>query len=296
MENITRLDATKDKIEQIRESQVNILQEDEDAFSQIVHTLSVKQMEEMSDDEILAFNNYAEDCYYVEEPEFDKKEDLVEYIRSVLVYLVQSYEFSVEMDERIKELEEMTNESNKAIKEYYGFDDSDPNVTSIDIIEKAISDGLQKAEELGDISKYNKILQSQETFKETFTLDRLKNLYKDLNPENLKKDAQCDRSVTIYKNYTKVQQKLGSKYDLIQVKDLEQRFLPEEYHVLNNLFIIAVIKYISKSMKDGRYSSDTAFFVSQLTTNLFMLHLGKLPKDKEEILLNNIKEFLDIVK
>ena len=296
MENITRLDASKDKIEQIRESQVNILQEDEDAFSQIVHTLSVKQMEEMSDDEILAFNNYAEDCYYVEEPEFDKKEDLVEYIRSVLVYLVQSYEFSVEMDERIKELDEMTKESNKAIKEYYGFDDSDPNVTSIDIIEKAISDGLQKAEELGDISKYNKILQSQETFKETFTLDRLKNLYKDLNPENLKKDAQCDRSVTIYKNYTKVQQKLGSKYDLIQVKDLEKRFLPEEYHVLNNLFIIAVIKYISKSMKDGRYSSDTAFFVSQLTTNLFMLHLGKMPKDKEEILLNSIKEFLDIVK
>jgi len=49
-------------------------------------------------------------------------------------------------------------------------------------------------------------------------------------------------------------------------------------------------------MKDGRYSSDTAFFVSQLTTNLFMLHLGKMPKDKEEILLNNIKEFLDIVK
>ena len=115
------------------------------------------------------------------------------------------------------------------------------------------------------------------------------------NPENLKQDARCDRSVTIYKNYTKVQQKLGSRYDLVKVSDLEKRFLPEEYHSLNNLFIIAVIKYISKSMKDGRYSSDTAFFVSQLTTNLFMLHLGKIPKDKEEILLNNIKEFLDMV-
>jgi hypothetical protein len=49
-------------------------------------------------------------------------------------------------------------------------------------------------------------------------------------------------------------------------------------------------------MKDGRYSSDTAFFVSQLTTNLFLLHLGKMPKDKEEILLANIKEFLDMVR
>lgn len=296
MENITRLEESKNKLEQLRDSQMEILQEDEDAFSKIVHTLSVKQIEEMDDDELLAFNNYEEGKYYVGEPEFETKEDLVEYIRSIMVYLVQSYEFSIEMDNHIKELDNITKETNDAIKEYYGFDKSDTSVTSIDIIAKAISEGLKKAEELGDMSRYNSILKSQETFNETFTLDRIKNLYKELNPENLKKDAQCDRSVTIYKNYTKVQQKLGSQYDLIQVKDLEQRFLPEEYHNMNNLFIIAVIKYISKSMKDGRYSSDTAFFVSQLTTNLFMLHLGKMPEEYKETLLTNIKEFLDIVR
>jgi hypothetical protein len=65
---------------------------------------------------------------------------------------------------------------------------------------------------------------------------------------------------------------------------------------MNNLFIIAVIKYISKSMKDGYYSSDTAFFVSQLTTNLFLLHLNTLPEKYKEVLLTNIKEFLDIVR
>lgn len=296
MSNITRLDESKEKLNKLRESQKELLQEDEDAFAAVVPTLSVKQIEEMSDDELLAFNNYEEDKYYIGEPDFETKEDLVEYIRSVMVYLVQSYEFSIEMDNSIKEINDLTKETNDAIKEFYGFDKLDPNVSSIDIIEKAISDGLSKAEEAGDISKYSSILQSQETFNETFTLDRIKNLYKTLDPENLKKDAQSDRSVTIYKNYTKVQQKLGSQYDLVQVSDLEKRFLPEEYHSLNNLFIIAVIKYISKSMKDGRYSSDTAFFVSQLTTNLFLLHLGKMPKDKEEILLANIKEFLDMVR
>ena len=295
MSNVTKLDESKVKLDQIRDSQQQILQEDEDAFSEIVHTLSVKQIEEMTDDELLAFNNYEEGKYYVGEPEFDSKEDLVEYVRSILVYLVQSYEFSVEMDEKIKELNDITRETNEAIREYYGFDKLDPNVTSIDIIDKAIKEGLNKAQELGDEEKYNKILKSQETFNETFTLDRIKNLYKNLDPENLKNDAKCDRSVTIYKNYAKVQQKLGSQYDLIQVSDLEKRFLPEEYHSVNNLFIIAVIKYISKSMKDGRYSSDTAFFVSQLTTNLFMLHLGKIPENYKEILLTNIKEFLDIV-
>ena len=296
MSNITRLDESKEKLNKLRESQKELLQEDEDAFAAVVPTLSVKQIEEMSDDELLAFNNYEEDRYYIGEPDFETKEDLVEYIRSVMVYLVQSYEFSIEMDNSIKEINELTKETNDTIKEYYGFDKLDPNVSSIDIIEKAISDGLSKAEKAGDITKYAQILQSQETFNETFTLDRIKNLYKTLDPENLKKDAQSDRSVTIYKNYTKVQQKLGSQYDLVQVSDLEKRFLPEEYHSLNNLFIIAVIKYISKSMKDGRYSSDTAFFVSQLTTNLFLLHLGKMPKDKEEILLANIKEFLDMVR
>ena len=100
----------------------------------------------------------------------------------------------------------------------------------------------------------------------------------------------------IYQQYLKVQQKLGSQYDLIQVADLEVRFLPEEYHEMNNLFIIACIKYISKSMKGGEYSSDTAFFISQLTTNLFMLHLGKLPDKYKSVLLENIQEFLDILR
>ena len=296
MSNVTRLDDSKEKVEKLRESQKELLQDDEDAFAKIVHTLSVKQLEEMTDDELLTFNNYEEGKYYIGEPEFETKEELVEYVRSVLIYLVQSYEFSVEMDNRLKELDELTNETNETIKEYFGFDKLDPNVSSVDIIEKAINEALVKAEEIGDETKYKSILRSQETFKETFTLERIKNLYRTIDPENLKKDASCERSVTIYKNYTKVQQKLGSQYDLIQVADLEKRFLPEEYHSLNNLFIIAVIKYISKSMKDGYYSSDTAFFVSQLTTNLFLLHLGKLPKEREEVLLANIQEFLDMVK
>ena len=289
----TKLDDSKLKINKLRESQQELLQDDEDAFAAIVNTLSVKQIEEMSAEELLAFNNYEENKWYIGEPDFETQEELVEYIRSIMVYLVQSYEFSVEMDDKIKELDELTEAANKDIRSIYGLSE---DTTSIDVIKAAIDKGLNDAEANGDISAYNKILTSKDTFEETFTLDRIKNLYKNLNPENLKQDAQSDRSVTIYKNYTKVQQRLGSTYDLIQVKDLETRFLPEEYHHLNNLFIIAIIKYISKSMKEGYYSSDTAFFVSQLTTNLFMLHLNKMPENYKEILITNIKEFLDIIK
>lgn len=291
--NTTKLEESKNKIAMLKEHQHELLQENEDAFAEVVKTLTVQQIDEMTDEEILTLNNYAEGEYYIAEPEFETREELAEYVRQVIRFLVQSYEFTQEMDEKIKELNQITEETNAIIAESLGLNG---DVSSVEIIKRAIENGLEKAKEIGDEVQYNNILQSQKTFEESFTLERMKKLYKELDSDNLKEDARSERSVTIYKNYLRVQQMLGSQYDLINVNDLEVRFLPEEYHEMNNLFIIATIKYISKTMKDGYYSSDTAFFVSQLTTNLFMLHLGKLPEEYKEVLLTNIKEFLDIVR
>ena len=294
--SISKLEESKNKVAMLKEHQHEILQDDESAFADIVGTLSVEIIDNMTCEEILNLNNYEDGKWFVEEPDFESNDDLVEYVRAILRFLVQAYEFTQEMDAMVKEVDAITNEVTNNIKESLGLDSTDESITSIDVIKKTIEKGLEQAKESGDMVKYASIIQSKITFEETFTLERMKQLYKSLNPDNLKEDARSERSITIYKNYTKVQQKLGSKYDLIKVNDLEVRFLPEEYHGLNNLFIIATIKYISKLMKDGYYSSDDAFFVSQLTTNLFLLHLGKMPKDKEEILLTNIKEFLDMVR
>lgn len=294
--NVTKLESSKHKVAMLKQHQQELLQDNEAAFAAIVNTLSVEMIDNMSDEGILELNNYDENKWFIEEPEFETREELVEYIRAVIRFLVQAYEFTQEMDAMVKEVEELSNDVTKVIKESFGLDSSDESITSVEVIKKAIEDALQEAKSAGDMAKYNSILQSKVTFEETFTLERMKELYKTLDPENLKEDATSERSMTIYRNYLKVQQKLGSRYDLIKVNDLEVRFLPEEYHELNNLFIIATIKYISKLMKDGYYSSDDAFFVSQLTTNLFMLHLGTLPDEYKEVLLNNIKEFLDIIK
>lgn len=291
--NTTKLNESMEKLETMKSYQQQYLQDSEEEFQKVVSTLSVEKVDSMTDKEILEFNNYEEGKYYVEQPEFESKEDLVDYVRSVIRFLVQTYEFTLEMEEKVKELDELTKETNQLIRESFGLDE---NASSIEVIEKAIEDGLNKALDLNDKEKYESILQSKNTFKETFTLDRLKKLYLTIGSTNLKEDAKSSRSLDIYQQYLKVQQKLGSSYDLIQVSDLEVRFLPKEYHEMNNLFIIACIKYISKCMKDGYYSSDTAFFVSQLTTNLFMLHLNKLPDKYKEILLTNIQEFLDILK
>lgn len=294
--NVTKLESSKHKVAMLKQHQQELLQDNEAAFAAIVNTLSVEMIDNMSDEGILELNNYDENKWFIEEPEFETQEELVEYIRAVIRFLVQAYEFTQEMNAMVKEVEELSNDVTKVIKESFGLDSSDESITSVEVIKKAIEDALQEAKSAGDMAKYNSILQSKVTFEETFTLERMKELYKTLDPENLKEDATSERSMTIYRNYLKVQQKLGSRYDLIKVNDLEVRFLPEEYHELNNLFIIATIKYISKLMKDGYYSSDDAFFVSQLTTNLFMLHLGTLPDEYKEVLLNNIKEFLDIIK
>lgn len=288
----TKLELAKEKITTMREQQQNYLQDNEDEFEKVVKDLTVKQIEDMSDDEILSFNNYAEGYYYINEPEFETKEELADYVRSIIKFLVQTYEFTVDLENRIKEYNELNEETDRMLKEAFGIKEDG---SSINVIENAIEKGLAKAKESGDEESYNKILQSKNTFNETFTLKRLKELYEGLDADNLKEDAKSDRSISIYKKYLKVQQKLGLRYDLTQVSDLEVRFLPEEYHELNNLFIFTIIKYISKIL-DGNYTSDSLFFISQLATNLFLLHQDKLPTDYKEVLLFNIREFLDMIK
>ena len=79
----TKLELAKEKITTMREQQQNYLQDNEDEFEKVVKDLTVEQIKNMTDDELLAFNNYAENCYYIEEPEFETKEELVECIRSI---------------------------------------------------------------------------------------------------------------------------------------------------------------------------------------------------------------------
>ena len=135
----TQLEGSIERVNKLRDSQKDLLKDNEDAFAEIVESLTVKQIEEMTGDEVLAFNNYEEGYYYVEEPDFETKEELVEYIRSVLIFLVQSYEYSIELEKEIEELNNITDEMNETIRKYF---DVEENTSSVEIIEKAILDAL----------------------------------------------------------------------------------------------------------------------------------------------------------
>lgn len=291
--NRTKLEQAKERLSALLKEQSEILGENKDEFKEVAKKLSVKEVEEASDEKILEINRSCSTGTFIGEPEFENEVELVGYLREILKFLVQTYEYAEAMDVKVAELNEIMKETDKILKEAVGVSE---DANAIETISAAIDRGLEKANASGDEDKIKSIEKSKATFLESFTLTRLKELYKTLDPNNLKEDAKSSRSLNIYKKYVKVQQHLGSRYDLTNVVDLEVKFLPEEYHELNNLFIIACIKYISKLMDNRTYSSDDALFVSQLSTNLFMLDKGTLPLEYKETLLTNIREFLDLLK
>lgn len=293
--SITNINETRTKMQVLKNQQLEFLPEElHGEFIAATENITSDQIMEMSNEEIFNLNASRSDGkVFIPEPDFETENDLGEYLRGVFAFLLQSFEFEVEMDKKMLELEEINKESDRMVKEVYGIDE---NTDTVELIAKSIEKALEKTLAENDKEKYESILQSRATFNDTFELNRLKELYKTIDTENLKDDAASNRSVAIYRKYLRVQQELGSRYDLTVVGDLEFRFLPKEYHELNNLFVFACMKYISHLMDSGFYNSDDALFASQLTTNLFLLHSGKLNEERKEVLLKNIQEFLDIVK
>ena len=281
----------KDKIEILKQYQVDFLAPEKyEEFIEKTKDYKSVHIEGMLDETILELNRSCSSGWFIDEPDFESEAELADYLRGVLIFLIQSFEFSDEMNEKMKEYEELTKESHDMMKEAYG------DTNAIEVVSNAIEQSLEKAEQNGDMLAYANLLDTKETFEDTFKLERLKHLYKSIDPENLKEDASSHRSMDIYKKYLRVNQQLGSLYDLCNVHDLEFRFLPKEYHEVNNLFIFACIKYISHLLDDGTYNSDDGFFASQLTTNLFMLHTDRIDEEHKNLLLTNIQEFLDIIK
>ena len=286
------MNEVKNKMDILKEQQLEFLAPEKfEEFIEKTSNYKSVHINGMLDETILDLNRSCSiDGYFIEEPDFETDAQLAEYLRGILSFLIQSFEFQLEMDEKMEEFNNLTKETENIIKEAYG----DSN--AIEVVANAIYQSLEIAEKNGDMIKYANLLNTKETFEDTFKLNRLKELYKSLDVENLKDDASSSRSLDIYKKYLRVNQQLGSLYDLCNVHDLEFRFLPKEYHEVNNLFVFACIKYISHLLDSGNYNSDDAFFASQLTTNLFMLHVGRLEEERRELLLTNIKEFLDIVR
>ena len=267
----------------------------DDEFEKILHdkiqTLT-KNISDMSLEELREFNKIDDENTLIEEPNMDD-DTLKEYMQGVFEYMKSSDNFNTEIDGLLKEYDHIQEEMNRIVEE------SIKEQAQGDII-KYLRDTINKllniAKENDNKESITKFETMQLAFDDSFKLNRIFDLYKRIGVGNTKIESE-KKAGYIYNRYKDKMRQLELKNDLVYLSNLENKFLPEEYHDRNNLFVFIIMKYISKlSIVNGLDKNNDIVFASQITTNLFLLFKNKLKDEDKELLLTNIKRVLDLFK
>lgn len=267
----------------------------DDEFEKILHdklqTLT-KDISDMSLEELREFNKIDDENTLIEEPNMDD-DTLKEYMQGVFEYMKSSDNFNTEIDELLKEYDHIQEEMNRIVEESI---EEQAQGDIIKYLRDTINKLLNIAKENDNKESITKFETMQLAFDDSFKLNRIFDLYKRIGVGNTKIESE-KKAGYIYNRYKDKMRQLELKNDLIYLSNLENKFLPEEYHDRNNLFVFIIMKYISKlSIVKGLDKNNDIVFASQITTNLFLLFKNKLKDEDKELLLTNIKRVLDLFK
>lgn len=267
----------------------------DDEFEKILHdklqTLT-KDISDMSLEELREFNKIDDENTLIEEPNMDD-DTLKEYMQGVFEYMKSSDNFNTEVDELLKEYDHIQEEMDRIVEESI---EEQAQGDVIKYLRDTISKLLNIAKENNNKESITKFETMQLAFEDSFKLNRIFDLYKRIDVGNTKIESE-KKAGYIYNRYKDKMRQLELKNDLIYLSNLENKFLPEEYHDRNNLFVFIIMKYISKlSIVKGLDKNNDIVFASQITTNLFLLFKNKLKDEDKELLLTNIKRVLDLFK
>lgn len=267
----------------------------DDEFEKILHdklqTLT-KDISDMSLEELREFNKIDDENTLIEEPNMDD-DTLKEYMQGVFEYMKSSDNFNTEIDELLKEYDHIQEEMNRIVEESI---EEQAQGDVIKYLRDTINKLLNIAKENDNKESITKFETMQLAFDDSFKLNRIFDLYKRIGVGNTKIESE-KKAGYIYNRYKDKMRQLELKNDLIYLSNLENKFLPEEYHDRNNLFVFIIMKYISKlSIVKGLDKNNDIVFASQITTNLFLLFKNKLKDEDKELLLTNIKRVLDLFK
>lgn len=267
----------------------------DDEFEKILHdklqTLT-KDISDMSLEELREFNKIDDENTLIEEPNMDD-DTLKEYMQGVFEYMKSSDKFNTEVDELLKEYDHIQEEMNRIVEESI---EEQAQGDVIKYLRDTIAKLLNIAKENDNKESITKFETMQLAFEDSFKLNRIFDLYKRIGVGNTKIESE-NKAGYIYNRYKDKMRQLELKNDLIYLSNLENKFLPEEYHDRNNLFVFIIMKYISKlSIVKGLDKNNDIVFASQITTNLFLLFKNKLKDEDKELLLTNIKRVLDLFK
>lgn len=267
----------------------------DEEFEKILHdkiqTLT-KNISDMSLEELREFNKIDDENTLIEEPNMDD-DTLKEYMQGVFEYMKSSDNFNTEIDGLLKEYDHIQEEMNRIVEESI---EEQAQGDVIKYLRDTITKLLNIAKENNNKESITKFETMQLAFNDSFKLNRIFDLYKRIGVGNTKIESE-KKAGYIYNRYKDKMRQLELKNDLIYLSNLENKFLPEEYHDRNNLFVFIIMKYISKlSIVKGLDKNNDIVFASQITTNLFLLFKNKLKDEDKELLLTNIKRVLDLFK
>lgn len=287
---MNNLKKTKENIDSGRKKYLT-----DDEFEKILHdklqTLT-KDIGDMSLEELREFNKIDDENTLIEEPNMDD-DTLKEYMQGVFEYMKSSDNFNTEIDELLKEYNHIQEEMNRIVEESI---EEQAQGDVIKYLKDTINKLLNIAKENNNKESITKFETMQLAFEDSFKLNRIFDLYKRIDVGNTKIESE-KKAGYIYNRYKDKMRQLELKNDLIYLSNLENKFLPEEYHDRNNLFVFIIMKYISKlSIVKGLDKNNDIVFASQITTNLFLLFKNKLKDEDKELLLTNIKRVLDLFK
>lgn len=287
---MNNLKKTKENIDSGRKKYLT-----DDEFEKILHdklqTLT-KDISDMSLEELKEFNKIDDENTLIEEPNMDD-DTLKEYMQGVFEYMKSSDNFNTEIDGLLKEYDHIQEEMNRIVEESI---EEQAQGDVIKYLRDTINKLLNIAKENNNKESITKFETMQLAFDDSFKLNRIFDLYKRIGVGNTKIESE-KKAGYIYNRYKDKMRQLGLKNDLVYLSNLENKFLPEEYHDRNNLFVFIIMKYISKlSIVNGLDKNNDIVFASQITTNLFLLFKNKLKDENKELLLINIKRVLDLFK
>ena len=131
---------------------------------------------------------------------------------------------------------------------------------------------------------------------ESMTLTGIKDLYTHISPANALKDFRDDQKRTqVVNQYEEAMKMMKLKSSIMSLTDFESRFLPEEYHDRNNLFVFIVMRYVAA--KQFTSDRDTiGMLVMSLTSIMCTFYTETVSEASKEKFLTTVKEILDLFK
>lgn len=216
----------------------------------------------------------------------DSDKTFTEYVISILKEIKQSL---IDLESLQKEKDNITKEVGEITDNYFNYVNSEEYKKKK--IEK-LNELKQKAEDEQDEKKKKEIMEKLKNVENTETLQFLFDRIETIGEKEIFSIMDTfftpKRSELIMKKFAVRLPKYGYNKDLYKLFfNLEEKFLPEEYHDLNNIFLFVVMRYISYT---DTYSKVDSLYVSSVLIKMYNLLYHRYETQNQE------NEFIELIK